>query len=59
MSSRVTKDYVCDACGVEYMITFDEENIVDQPMHCPFCSSQNQDYDEMDIDGFDFDNDDE
>ena len=59
MPSRVTKDFMCDDCGVEYMVTFDEDNVIDQPMHCPFCSSLSQDYDEMDIKNLDFDDDDE
>jgi len=50
---------MCDDCGVEYMVTFDEENVIDQPMYCPFCSSQSQDYNEMNVEGFDFDEDDE
>lgn len=59
MPSKVTKDFMCDDCGVEYMVTFDEDNIIDQPMYCPFCSLQSQDYNEMDVEGFDFDEDDE
>lgn len=46
MSSKLTIEYECEKCGAEYMITFDEENIIDQPLYCPFCSGHNDDYDD-------------
>ena len=59
MSSKITKDFACEDCGVEYMVTFDYDNVVDQPMYCPFCSSRTHDYDDMDVDGFEFEDDDD
>jgi len=29
----------CEVCCAEYMITYDGENIVDEPAFCPFCAS--------------------
>ena len=46
MSSKLTIEYECQKCGAEYMITFDEENIIDQPIYCPFCSGHNDNYDD-------------
>jgi len=50
MSSKITKEYECEKCGVEYMITFDEDNIMDQPLYCPFCSDHNDDFDDANDD---------
>jgi DNA-directed RNA polymerase subunit RPC12/RpoP len=57
MASRITKDYVCNNCGAEYMLTYDEDNILEEPKFCPFCGPKNLllDDDELDIDGLDFD----
>lgn len=48
MQSKITKEYECENCGAEYMITFDEDNIMDQPMYCPFCCDHNDDFDDED-----------
>ena len=29
MASKITKDYVCNNCGAEYMLTYDEDNILE------------------------------
>ena len=57
MVSKITKDYLCNSCGAEYMLTYDEDNILEEPKFCPFCghSSELSDTDEFDIDGLDFD----
>tara|TARA_R110000765_G_scaffold314226_1_gene407091 strand:- start:693 stop:869 length:177 start_codon:yes stop_codon:yes gene_type:complete len=56
MSSKVTKDYVCNGCGVEYMITYDEDNTMEEPVCCPFCGSSNAESEELDLvrNGFGF-----
>jgi len=55
MPSKVTKDFSCDNCGVEYMVTFDEDNVIDQPTYCPFCKAKSSDYDDIDVNEIDFD----
>ena len=55
MSSKITVDYVCNGCGVEYMITYDEDNTMEQPICCPFCGSSNTDSEELDVNGLGFD----
>jgi hypothetical protein len=57
MPSKVTKDFSCDNCGIEYMVTFDEDNVIDQPEYCPFCKAKSSDFDEteLELDELDFD----
>ena len=57
MPSKITKDFLCNNCGAEYMLTYDEDNIMEDPCFCPFCGPKNilLDDDELDIDGLGFD----
>ena len=55
MSSKITKDYICNGCGAEYMLTYDEDNIMDEPKSCPFCGAINIDTEELDVNGLGFD----
>lgn len=36
--SKKTIDQYCQQCGTEYMITYDEDNSVDEPVFCAFCA---------------------
>lgn len=39
MSNKTTVEHYCSICGVEYMVTWDEDNIPDEPIFCPFCAT--------------------
>jgi hypothetical protein len=36
--SKKTLDQYCTHCGSEFMITFDEDNQMDEPVFCAFCA---------------------
>lgn len=38
MSNKTTVENYCEHCGAEYMITWDEEMLIDEPIFCPFCA---------------------
>ena len=38
MGSKRTIEYFCEDCHAEYMITWDEDNLLDNPLYCPFCA---------------------
>lgn len=59
MPSKVTKDFSCDNCGVEYMVTFDEHDVLDEPEYCPFCKAKSSDFSGADDDGDELNFDDE
>ena len=31
---------MCDACGAEYTVTYIEEEIMEEPIYCPFCGNE-------------------
>ena len=39
MSNKTTVEHYCSICGVEYMVTWDEDNTPDEPIFCPFCAT--------------------
>ena len=39
MSSKVTMDIYCNECGSECMCTYDQDNQLEEPKFCSFCSS--------------------
>ena len=41
MPSKITRDFLCNNCGAEYMLTYDEDNIMEDPCFCPFCGPKN------------------
>lgn len=38
MSGKVVKDCECQECGAEYMITYNVDQSIDEPLFCPFCA---------------------
>lgn len=55
MSSKETREFVCNNCGAEYILIFDHDEITDEPTSCPFCSAPTEDSAEMDVNGFGLD----
>lgn len=45
MSRKTLEDFLCDSCGAEYTITYVEEDIMEEPLYCPFCGSELDTYD--------------
>ena len=47
-----TKETICYDCGAEYTVKYDEDEILDEPIYCPFCgTSKSTDLtDELDFD---------
>lgn len=45
MSRKTVEDYTCDGCGAEYTITYSEEEIMEEPIYCPFCANELDTYD--------------
>ena len=45
MSRKTLEDFLCDSCGAEYTITYVEEDIMEEPLYCPFCSNELDTYD--------------
>lgn len=50
MSGKTTLDFVCNECGTEYMIIYESDYIVEQPMYCPFCSERTDEYEDIELD---------
>ena len=44
MSAKTTIEIECNSCGAEYMITFNEDEVIEDPVTCPFCGSHVDDY---------------
>ena len=38
--SKKAEEFLCDSCGAEYTVTYDAEEILEDPIHCPFCGSE-------------------
>ena len=53
MSAKTTIDLECNACGAEYMITFDYDEVIDEPDSCPFCGNSISNYVKDDTDNYD------
>ena len=54
--THTLKDETCNNCGAEYTLSFDNDFDL-EPIHCPFCGEELEDYiiDEDDIEELDFD----
>lgn len=48
----VVKEIECTACGSEYVLTYDESNVVEAPEYCPFCgwADEEEDFDDWTVD---------
>jgi hypothetical protein len=50
----INEDMDCYACGSPYKLKFDEDNVSNSPMYCPFCGVIIEiDNDEYDDDNWD------
>lgn len=45
MSSKTTLEQYCHHCGSEYMITWNEDEQIEEPIFCPFCAQITRDED--------------
>lgn len=45
MSRKTAEEFLCDSCGAEYTITYDNEEVLDEAIYCPFCGSELDSYD--------------
>jgi len=50
MPSRTTVDFICNECGTEYMVIYEDDYVVEQPMYCPFCSEKTDDFNDLNVD---------
>lgn len=56
MVDKIAVEFLCDNCGAEYTLKYDGEEVIDDPLYCPFCSNELDSYDveelqiEMDFD---------
>lgn len=41
---EVVEISACDECGAEYTINYDYSEIQEEPIFCPFCGHQADDY---------------
>jgi DNA replicative helicase MCM subunit Mcm2 (Cdc46/Mcm family) len=48
-------EHECDNCGMYYVLSYDEDEAVEEAKHCPFCGETNDDIQD-DEDGPDCDN---
>jgi len=55
MPSKVRHDIICDDCSAEYVIEFDEDEIIDEPAYCVFCAFGSDECEELDMHGINFD----
>lgn len=57
IKTHTLKEDNCNNCGAEYVLTFDRDETDLEPIHCPFCGEELEDYiiDEDDIEELDFD----
>lgn len=57
MSRKTVEEFMCDGCGAEYSITYNDEDIMEEPVFCPFCANELDTYDieEEMQDEFEFD----
>ena len=45
MSRKTLEEFICDSCGAEYTVTYIEEDIMEEPVFCPFCANELDTYD--------------
>lgn len=45
MSRKTLEEFLCNSCGAEYTIAYVEEDILQEPSHCPFCGNELDNYD--------------
>ena len=45
----MTQTILCDNCGAEYTLKYDDEEVLDEPLYCPFCSNELDTYDVEDL----------
>lgn len=45
MDNKKNQDFLCDNCGAEYVLIFDNEDILEEPIFCPFCGYEKDTYD--------------
>lgn len=38
------EDLICNGCGAEYTVKYDEGDILDEAMYCPFCGVELDNY---------------
>ena len=39
------EQHLCDNCGAEYELKYDDEEILDEAMYCPFCGNELNSFD--------------
>ena len=39
MVSKAAEEIICFDCGAEYIIKYDEDEVLDEPIYCPFCGT--------------------
>lgn len=49
---RRSTEYFCDSCHSEYMIIYDEDDLLDNPSYCPFCCAAVDDDDDDDFEDY-------
>lgn len=42
--------HICDNCGSEFTIKYDEDQTETDPLHCPFCAEYITEHEEVDDD---------
>ena len=42
MASNKPEEVVCFDCGAEYIIKYDEDEVLDEAIYCPFCGSSKE-----------------
>jgi DNA replicative helicase MCM subunit Mcm2 (Cdc46/Mcm family) len=57
IKTHTLKEELCNNCGAEYTLTYDHENEDAEPIYCPFCSEEHEDYilEEEELEELDFD----
>ena len=48
MSNKISVEHFCEKCGAEYMVTYDPDNNIEEPVFCAFCAEL-IDQDELDF----------
>lgn len=44
MASNTVKDLMCENCGAEYTITYDNDQLISEIVCCPFCGFELDSY---------------
>jgi|OM-RGC.v1.037827041 DNA replicative helicase MCM subunit Mcm2 (Cdc46/Mcm family) len=40
MSNKTSIEHYCERCGGEFMVTYDQDNNIDEPIFCVFCAER-------------------